>query len=106
MTDLDTLPDPDQCSCKDSICSEEEQEDEVYEEESDWDDENHSTIRAKWQMDGAKTLDECIEYLKCFIDYIEELKKQGWYLTEPVRDDWGHIKRDPARAATVASQND
>jgi hypothetical protein len=79
------------------------EEDEVESEGSDWNDENHSIIRAKWQMDGAKTLDECIEYLKSFIAFIEELKKEGWELTEPVDDDYGHIKRDPARAAATAN---
>ena len=74
--------------------------------EDSWDDENNTTIRAKWCMDSAKTLDECIEKLQAFIKYIEELKADGWELMEPVNDDWGHLKRCGGSSPSGGSPKD
>jgi len=60
-------------------------EDEDEEEDEDY------IIRAKWQMDGAATLDEAIEKLRDFIEYLDVLKKDGWELRQPVEDDYGYI---------------
>jgi hypothetical protein len=65
----------------------------ISDTESDYDDENHSIIRAKWQMDGSNTLDECVEKLQYFIEHIKYLKTQGWELQKPVDDDYGFIRK-------------
>ena len=65
----------------------------TLESEADYDDENNSIIRAKWQMDGSKNLDECIEKLQNYIEYIKELKASGWELKHPVVDDYGFIRK-------------
>ena len=56
-------------------------------------DENSSIIRAKWSIDGAKTLDEVIEKLHNFIGHIEDLKRDGWELTGQIDDDYGFIRK-------------
>ena len=66
---------------------EEEEEDEEY------DHENNGTIRGKWQMDGAETLDEAIVLLQNLIAYIQTLQQEGWELVDPIGDDYGHIRR-------------
>ena len=63
--------------------------------ESDIDDENNDIIRAKWQIDGSKTLDECVQKLENFIAYIKALKLDGWELRKVVDDDYGFIRRAP-----------
>lgn len=65
-------------------------------DESDWDPENNITIRAKWTMDSAKTLDECIERLQNYIKYLAELKEEGWELINPVDDDYGFLRKTSA----------
>ncbi len=69
-------------------------------EDDEFDEENNMTLRAKWTMDKAKTLDECIEKLQGFIEYIKQLKEEGWELTQPVDDDWGFIRRNSHVAST------
>lgn len=51
------------------------------------------TIRAKWQMDGAKTLDEAIEKLHDFIEFLRQCKRDGYELIEPINDDYGFMKQ-------------
>ena len=60
-------------------------------EEPEDEGEHDSVIRAKWQMDGAKTLDEAVEKLEGFIKYLQALKLEGWELRNPIDDDWGFI---------------
>lgn len=60
---------------------------------SESNEENVEFIRCKWQGDGAKTLDELIEKMRSFIEYIEILKEDGWELVSPMDDDWGHLER-------------
>lgn len=50
-------------------------------------------IRAKSSIDGAKTLDEAIDMLYDFIDYLRNLKNLGYELRDPVEDDYGFLKR-------------
>lgn len=64
------------------------------------DDENNHFIRCKWQMDGATTLDEAIELMYNFIDYLKHLKNEGWELTSPVEDDYGFIQKFERRLHT------
>lgn len=63
------------------------------EESESFDEENTSIIRAKWMFDGAKTIDECIEKCLKYIEYLKDLKYEGWELESEVNDDYGHIRR-------------
>lgn len=47
------------------------------------------TIYSKWCMDDAKTLDEAIDELYGFADYIESLDSQGWKIVD---GDHGMVK--------------
>lgn len=49
-------------------------------------------IRAKWMMDGAKTLSEAATKLRKAADSLEKLEKEGWQLTQPVDEDYGFIE--------------
>ena len=73
--------------------------DEDLEDEDAADDEYRSgvrsTVRAKWSMDGAATLTEAAELLRGHADYLLAMERDGWQLTEPVRDDYGFIRRPP-----------
>jgi hypothetical protein len=66
-----------------------------YESEDDSDDESEEEeiIRAKWCMDGAKTLDEAIEKLNEMIAYLQELKTEGWELVDEILDDYGFLRK-------------
>lgn len=68
----------------------EECEEEV-EDEEDYDDD--PVIRAKWTIDGASTLDEAIEKLYEFIDYLRSLQTEGWELRDTIDDDYGFLKK-------------
>jgi hypothetical protein len=62
-------------------------------------------LRAKWTMDGAETLSEAAKMLRDFADYVEELEREGWQLTEPISDDYGHIEKRPKRERRNADQD-
>ena len=61
---------------------------------SDYDEENNMTLRAKWMLDGCRTLYEVVKRLEEEVDYIKELSKDGWELTGAIEDDWGFLKRE------------
>jgi hypothetical protein len=48
-------------------------------------------IRAKWTMDGAKTLAEAAAMLRARADEFDKLHLEGWTLENPVDDDWGFL---------------
>jgi hypothetical protein len=52
------------------------------------------TLRAKWTMDGATTLQEAASRLEVLAAHLRNLHDQGWTLVSPVEDDYG-ILRDP-----------
>ena len=52
---------------------------------------NDVTIRAKWIMDGANTLEEAAVKLEQYATYLRSLKADGWELRDGVGDDYGHI---------------
>ncbi len=91
--------------CKDETClpeevvdeelDSEEAEDSYSEEEEEEDEEEDDSpiIRAKWSMDGASTLDEAIEKLNEFIEYLRSLKADGWELRDTIDDDYGFLKK-------------
>lgn len=54
---------------------------------------SHFTFRAKWMLDGCRNLDEVIKRLEEEIDYIKELRDDGWELKTMIEDDWGFLHR-------------
>ena len=50
-------------------------------------------IRAKWMLDGCQTLDQVIERLQVQIVAMQQLKRDGYDLSAPVEDDYGHLVR-------------
>jgi len=68
-----------------------DEETEEYNEEG----ENSICIRAKWTIDGAKTIDEAIELLNEFIRHLKYLKEEGWELRDEISDDYGHLYKTP-----------
>ena len=70
--------------------------------ETDEDDEldelgdDRDLIRAKWSMDGARTLSEAATKLEAFAQELRDLEESGWQLTEPVADDVGFIQQADA----------
>lgn len=48
-------------------------------------------IRAKWAMDGARTLSEAAAKLRAFAQALEEWEQDGWQLMGRVDDDYGHV---------------
>jgi len=56
-------------------------------------DEDHITIRAKWAMDGATSLDEAVQMLEDFKQYLIGLKNDGYELEGEVDDDYGFCRR-------------
>jgi hypothetical protein len=73
---------------------EDEDLEEEEEQESDLDDENHSTIRAKWCIDGCRTLEECALALEAYAEHLRQMKRECWELTDEVSDDYGFIRRN------------
>lgn len=80
----DVIECDDECSC----CSEED-------ENEDDEREDDLIIRSKWQCDGSATIDEAIEKLHAYIDYLKALKADGYELTGPVEDDYGFLRKTP-----------
>lgn len=66
---------------------------EDYEDYYEDDREEDSIIRAKWCMDGAKTLEEAALKVRAFADHLDSLRAEGWELTSPVDDDYGFIRK-------------
>lgn len=51
------------------------------------------TIRAKWRMDGARSLAEAAVMMRSFAMELQGLHDQGWILQGPVEDDYGYCSR-------------
>jgi hypothetical protein len=60
---------------------------------SDYDEDNNMTLRAKWMLDGCRTLYEVVQRLQEEVEYIKQLHQDGWELTSAIEDDWGFLKR-------------
>ncbi len=67
-------------------------EDEEMDGDDD-DDDDEICIRAKWSMDGARTLAEARDNLHEYAKYLEELEQQGYELIEPIADDYGFVEK-------------
>lgn len=46
-------------------------------------------VRAKWSIDGAKTLAEAAQKAREFADYLQGLHDEGWRLEDEISDDYG-----------------
>jgi hypothetical protein len=69
---------------------------EELDEEDDEHEEENICIRAKWSIDNASTIDEAVEKLNRFIEYLTSLKNEGWEFREPIQDDYGFLyKKEP-----------
>jgi hypothetical protein len=56
-------------------------------------DEDLEVIRAKWALDGSESLDAAIANLTTFLVYLQDLKKDGYELIEPIEDDYGYLTK-------------
>lgn len=75
--------------------ADEDQETETQDKNTDTEEEEEEVcIRAKWTIDDAKTIDEAIEKLNGFIEYLKSLKEEGWELREPIYDDYGFLYKN------------
>lgn len=91
------------CTPKDTDQEKQDQDqdqDSDYENPSEELDDEHEEenicIRAKWSIDNASTIDEAIEKLNRFIEYLTSLKNEGWEFREPIQDDYGFLyKKEP-----------
>ena len=63
--------------------------DEYISSEEEYDPEEDTIVRAKWMMDGAKTLAEARECLQAGISWLQSLEDDGWELISEINDDWG-----------------
>lgn len=59
----------------------------------DMDIENTLTVRAKWILDGASTIDEVIAKLEAEIEHYKRMKAERWELEGTIDDDWGFLVR-------------
>lgn len=48
------------------------------------DEEEEIDLHAKWFLNGASNIDECIESLRMFERYLHIMKTHGWELKKPV----------------------
>jgi hypothetical protein len=67
-------------------------DDDPRSEEEEEDDENLRIIRAKWVMDGARTLEEAALRLERYAAYIRALRDDGWELRAAIDDDYGYLR--------------
>ncbi len=82
------------CNAQEQTKSDSESlEEDTVSQEEEYDDENEMVLRAKWSIDNATTLDEVVEHLQSFIEYVKQLKADGWELTGTIDDDYGFLKR-------------
>jgi hypothetical protein len=51
------------------------------------------SIRAKWMLDGATTLEEAALLTEEAAKALRALAAAGWELAEPVEDDYGFLRR-------------
>ena len=79
--DLDGVEDPFINDCDD------------IEEDSD---EDIEIVRGKWIIDGCSNLAETIASAQEFVNYLLDLREQGYELTGPVEDDYGILEKNDA----------
>jgi hypothetical protein len=65
------------------------------------DEEDDRIIRAKWTIDGARTLEEAAVKLERFAAYLREIRAEGWELRRVVDDDYGFLRFTPPQQQPV-----
>jgi hypothetical protein len=71
-----------------------ELDDELFaDDEESEDDESDDVIRARWVMDGARTLSQAAGKLEALARELRELEESGWQLAGPVENDHGVIRQ-------------
>lgn len=55
--------------------------------------EEEDLIRAKWILDGSRSLAEAAARARAFADHLEALNAEGWELAWEMHDDYGVIQR-------------
>lgn len=58
-----------------------------------------TTIRGKWLMDGATTLDEAAERLESYAAQLREMAADGIELVDEITDDYGTIGTNDSELA-------
>ena len=53
-----------------------------------------NTVRAKWCMDGATSIEQAAQMLEAHAAYVRGLSKNGWYADGPCHDDHFWLHRD------------
>ena len=53
-----------------------------------------TTLRAKWCMDGATSIEEAAQMLEAYAAYVRGLSKDGWYAADGGADDYFLLSRD------------
>ena len=53
-----------------------------------------TTLRAKWCMDDATSIEEAAQALEAYAAYVRGLSKDGWYAGTDCEDDYFHLSRD------------
>ena len=69
------------------------EDDELFADDDVADEEGDDVVRARWVMDGARTLSEAARKLEAFADELRELEESGWQLVAAVEDDYGVIRQ-------------
>jgi len=59
----------------------------------EWRDYGHLVMRAKWTMDGSRTLADAAGKFRERADELEQLARAGFELEQPVNDDYAFIVR-------------
>ena len=62
---------------------------------------NTETIRAKWMLDGCRTLDEVCERLQEQIWAFRRMQAAGWELTHEILDDYGFMEKRPREPTSL-----
>jgi len=62
---------------------------ELIDQEEDID--SSFSIRAKYILDGATSLEEAADMARAYADYLEQLAEQGFQLAYAVEDDYGFV---------------
>lgn len=70
------------------------EDDELFVDDDTADEEDgDDVVRARWVMDGARTLSEAARKLEAFAEELRELEESGWQLIGAVEDDLGIIRQ-------------
>jgi hypothetical protein len=57
------------------------------------DDDRLDVVRARWVLEGTRSLREAAANLRAFAEDLEELEREGWQLVGRIEGDRGVIRR-------------